>query len=697
MKKLLALFLALLMSISFFGCNEKEDAYYAKYDTNSSADIEIDFSQKDGSKVANLQKFDMFSPTWSYVDRENGGVLKQSTLNDLKHLDPLKCESFRVDMMSGSRGMGNTPEMQDGDWSDPNKTLKYVYQFYDELAKYDVMPYYILVSNPRYVWATNEGGNKKTPDMDKYRSYMENMAKAFKESGRRVTFETWNEPDLNTDYWQDGMPAFIDMNVQGALALKKGDPDAYVVEVASCWPVAFCENMFGSVGMTLWDYYMKKTAEANNTIDAFSWHYYGSNGGEMEGLKPRSANFSYYKQALRDKINRDNDTYNLHTMTQHVTEYATSQTKSIAISSGLIPNLFKSFEYGLDSTDISRISWCAYSMSEGGSYNLIDPGSHEKHPIYYLHWAYARMPQVQAKTTFVNTDAEIAKTFLVRTGVDSKRASAIITNNTVNPSYVLCIEDDKYEQREEDSRKVNVRVKNIPFDAKSLNVYVIDNHSIADTVNTNEPVKILTVDKSDLKQDAVLSLKLPGNSAFYIEYDDGTGLNELDIESNLKDNIVRKDYYYEERADLMPYSDIYEQGFNVTLGSLNHATGKTAVSIVLDGMNEHATLNSVWRLSNALSGTNSGLGVRVDYHALEGYIRSESFYVGNASTDFIYSGWGTGTAVDNKTQMISNSNFNYTIPLAAKAPLGWDGRIKLTFYLTDVGANVVANVRVNGN
>ena len=383
MKKLLALFLALIMSISFFGCNEDEDAYYAKYDTNSKADIEIDFSQKDGSKVANLQKFDMFSPTWSYMDYTNGG-LKQSTLNDLKHLDPLKSESFRVDMMCGSGGMGSTPEINEGDWSDPNKTLKYVYQFYDELAKYDVMPYYILVSNPRYVWATETTGNKKTPDIEKYKSYMENLSKSVKESGRRVTFETWNEPDLNnTSYWQSGMPAFIDMNVQGALALKKGDPDAYVVEVASCWPVDFCEDSVGEIGgKTLWDYYMEKTAEANNTIDAFSWHYYGTKTGEMEGLEKFKSNFSYYKQALRDKINRDNDTCNLHTMTQHVTEYSTGSGSSIAITAGLIPNLLKSIEYGLDSTDISRISWCAYSMAEGGSYNLIDPGSHEKHPVY---------------------------------------------------------------------------------------------------------------------------------------------------------------------------------------------------------------------------------------------------------------------------------------------------------------------------
>lgn len=107
-----------------------------------------------------------------------------------------------------------------------------------------------------------------------------------------------------------------------------------------------------------------------------------------------------------------------------------------------------------------------------------------------------------------------------------------------------------------------------------MKVYLIDNEHVSHNTADEEPYVVMDLDDSKVKDgDVTLDLKIPGNAAFYIEADDGKGIAETDEKSNLHDHIVRKDYYYEERADLMPYTDIYENSFDVSLGMLGHAEG----------------------------------------------------------------------------------------------------------------------------
>lgn len=233
-----------------------------------------------------------------------------------------------------------------------------------------------MLGIPNYAQADG-GNNLSYPDMEKYADFCGKVSGYFKEKNRRVIYETWNEPDLNaTAYWTSGMPQFIDMSVAAASAYKKGDPDAYVAELGLCWPVTFCKDNVPSLNGTLWDYYMKKTEEAGNTIDAFTWHYYGDSAANMEGCANHYQDFSYYKEAVRASINRDNDEYALHTMTQHVTEFSPAATGSgILVQTGLVPKLYDSIGIVLDSTDISRFSWASYLM---GEFALINPYSWQK-------------------------------------------------------------------------------------------------------------------------------------------------------------------------------------------------------------------------------------------------------------------------------------------------------------------------------
>ena len=697
MKKIITLFTAAVLLTGAAACgkttetidyiNPHSELWSIRYDTDSTADMEIDFSKKDGGQVQNVKKIDMFSPTWDFV---YGETVNYASLEQLKYLQEIKSEAFRIDMVFGGGGIGNNSLINGGVVTTDNAWNR-VNQFSDALEDNGVLPYFIMLGIPNYAQA--EGGNNRSyPDMEKYADFCSKVSGYFKEKNRRVIYETWNEPDLNaTAYWTSGMPQFIDMSVAAASAYKKGDPDAYVAELGLCWPVTFCKDNVPSLNGTLWDYYMKKTEEAGNTIDAFTWHYYGDSSANMEGCANHYQDFSYYKEAVRASINRDNDEYALHTMTQHVTEFSPAATGSgILVQTGLVPKLYDSIGIVLDSTDISRFSWASYLM---GEFALINPYSWQKNPVFYVLWSYGRLPVAPA---FVTVSEDTEETFGWRTGVDSHRAGAVIYNKTLNPTYTI---SESYQQRAEDSREINVKLKNIPFDAKSMKVYLIDNEHVSHNTADDEPYVVMDLDDSKVKDgDVTLDLKIPGNAAFYIEADDGQGIAETDEKSNLHDHIVRKDYYYEERADLMPYTDIYENSFDVSLGMLGHAEGQTALSVTMEEMNEFAALDLDWNVwgEHASAGANKALGVRIDYHTSEGYVSSAEYCYRNYKGGFAYEGWGTGKAADGAKQFGSSENGSYQIPLMQNAPSGWDGRIQITYFMKDAGTGAAAKIRTSG-
>lgn len=698
MKRYFLLLLVLVCTFSFTGCSELTNTsveflstgseyYSVRYDSDSEADMEIDFSKQDGSKVQNIKKIDAFAPTWDFL---YGGAPNYATLDQLKYLQELKSESLRIDMAFGGGGIGNSDGTNNGIINNDN-SWSYVNELIKALSDNDVLPYLCMLGIPKY--AQSDGGTQLSyPNMEVYEQFCADTAAYFKAKGTRVIYETWNEPDLNAySYWTSGMPQFIDTSVAQAVALKKGNPDAYVVEQGLCWPVTYCRDNITSLDGTLWDYYMKKTAEAGNHIDAFSWHYYGDSMARVEGCNTEKENFSYYKQAVRDVINRDNEKYDLYTMTQHCSEFSAAATGAgDLIQTGLIPNLYETIEYAYDSTDISRFSWASYIM---GSFALINPYSWQKSPVFYVLWSVGRLP-LSAATVTANDGLD--ETFGWKTGVDDHRAGAIIYNKTLNATYTV---SSTYKQSAEDSRSLSVKIKNVPFDAQSIKIYLIDNEHTSYTTETDKPYTILSLDGDKVKDgDVVIDLTIPGNAACYIEIDDGNGISALDEDSNLTSHIVRKDYYYEERADLMPYSDLYESSFDVSLGMLDHTEGKTAIMVTLDDMNQFGELQLDYNITGDFqnSGANKAIGVRIDYHTADGYTESTNYYWRNYKNGFTYSGWGTGTDVENSRSFGNAENGTYTIPLMQNAPSGWDGRIQITYYMVDAGNNTSAVIRTTG-
>ena len=148
----------------------------------------------------------------------------------------------------------------------------------------------------------------------------------------------------------------------------------------------------------------------------------------------------------------------------------------------------------------------------------------------------------------------------------------------------------------------------------------------------------------------------------------------------------------------MPYADMYENSFDVSLGMLDHEEGKTAIMATLDDMNEFNALQLDYRIFGNLTGENSdkALGVRIDYHTESGYAYACDYYWRNYKKGFTYSGWGTGEQVETSRSFGNAESGTYTVPLMQNAPDGWDGRIQITCYMVNAGKNISAVVRTNG-
>lgn len=286
MKKYYSLAMLSFILMATCSCENKteqtinnDEFYKIFYDTSTTPDVEIDFSKKDATAIQNVKKIDMFSPTWDFL---SGNSVNYASLDSLKAMKEFKSESLRVDMMFGLGGIGTNDLTQAGIVNSDAAWYK-VNALADALKNNaNSLPYLIMVGIPSV--AQNNGSYKGYPNLEKYSKFCEDVAKYFKDTKRRVIYETWNEPDLDaTSYWTSGMPLFIDTSIAATKAYKKGNPDAYVAELGLCWPVTFCNDNVTSLNGTLWDYYMKKTKEANNSIDAFTWHYYGDSNANMEG------------------------------------------------------------------------------------------------------------------------------------------------------------------------------------------------------------------------------------------------------------------------------------------------------------------------------------------------------------------------------------------------------------------------------
>lgn len=184
-------------------------------------------------------------------------------------------------------------------------------------------------------------------------------------------------------------------------------------------------------------------------------------------------------------------------------------------------------------------------------------------------------------------------------------------------------------------------------------------------------------------------MKLLPNSAYYIEVNDESGKSE--VENYVKvGEIVRKDYWYPQRADNAPYSDMHENSFTAYVGMVQNKTGKSAMAATVEGLENKEKLTVNYETWGNLTKTNtSALGVKIEYQRADGTYSDSTFYTISNFNYNLVTPFGSKKQADYIVNM-GGKNGSYEINLKKNAPSDWTGRIILTYQIQDAGEGATA-------
>ena len=682
-KRMISVFAATVLACSLTACGDKGDES-VKTDGiltyNSSVEERLDFSSFDGTKTQYIKKFDQFSTTWGFVG-DAPGYTRETSINQLEAVADMGAESMRFDLFMGYTGLGygigNTP--------DKNGTTDEEYgaamQVINKLASLGVSPQMVLFACPAY--AQSYGSWKSKPIAEKWQELCRNMATYFKQKDIRVgAYEIWNEPDLGNAYFDGDWQDYIDTYLAGVKGVKEGDPDAFVQAISASWIHNIVNNKAEDGRLTQWESFVKQAAENNAMPDSISWHFYGR-GGQLEDIKGMSGdgeNFSVYRNAILNALTASqggtsaNDTtvYDLSTLQQHLNEFNIyvplhADSAQMWNSTQVVPGMFNAIETLLNANDITRVNWATFLSEQvnGIGCSAVDLYSLQRYPAYYTNWMYGRLPVRRIAQPTLSSGLKTLA------GVDGSRAGFIIYNPT------------------DADKSASVAFDNIPFDKGDIKVYLVDeDHYIYST--SNEPFiaeKYSNVNLGGL----TASFSLKPNAVYYVEINKAG--EESVLENSLYGNIVRKDYWYPQRGDNTPYSDIYERDFSAWLSMNNNDSGSSAVSVTLDGMSDKTLDISYNTFGNFVGGENSALGFKIYFQTESGAGKTVYWSFDGYSKDVVIP-FGNKGVSDEAISLGSLGSGKVNVNLSSLAPDGWTGRINVSYVISNCGKGATATFKI---
>lgn len=660
MKKLLAVLLTACLAFPVMGCGGKETI--------------VDFSVKDGANPAFIKKFDNFTSTWPWVG-DSQGTVDDRSLNTVPALKEILAESLRVDLFMGYDGLGyNIGRNGDGT---TDAEFASTMQLVNKLRESEVNPYLVYFANPKYSQRPEAHNWKNVPDLDKWETLCGHIAAYLKNKGVRLGgHEIWNEPDFGTDFFTGSWSDYIDMYIAGAAGIRAADPDALVGGMSAAHIVqrANAVTTVGGERGTDFARFITRSAAAGQTPDFVSWHYYGRGASLDSANMGENEKFDTYVNAIRTAINTFQDgTHNeagrayteLETLQQHVNEFNIFQPSvdGVYMTEKMLPGMFNAMERLLDATDLTRIMWASLlgEKKDGLGYDLIDALSLQRYPAYHALWMYAHLPVDRVKADLKNENIG------VMAGADAHRAGMIAYNLS------------------DTAQTASVRLKGIPFDSGTLEVYLVDADHFTYTT-ANAPVCVRR-ERNVNPNGVTVDLNLKPNAAYYIQATDETGKSEMEDYAKIG-AIARKDYWYPSRGDGKPYAEFNENSLTAHLGMLENATGATAVCSTIDVDGTVEKLKIDYTTMNAAKATaDAAVGVKIDYATAGG---SKSVYLPVKDFADVMLPFGAKTAADETLTMGGAESGTFIFELKKNAPNGWNGRISVSFVMKDAGSGATA-------
>lgn len=637
------------------------------------ARISVDFSAVDGTLPQNLKKIDMFNPTWTFMG-EADGTLDPAALGTLSGINELKPDNFRIDLMFGNEQNGiGKPIGRNGGSGGSDEEWDLAREFIDACKESGVSPYLAAVGTPAY--ATKEGDDldfRNVPDPKRYYEFCYNVADYLKRNGIYATLETWNEPDLEGNvYWLGSTEEWINAVITAAKAYYDANEFSSVVSAGIARPLKFINEpaTLGGETTTGWDYFFGTSAARGAMPDGFSWHFYGPSDGDLEGDYTSGTgenNFTYQINEVRKAFERTAKTCDVRKVQQHLTEYHPVSNDFYGGKSQMndtyerVWAFYDAIERINEASDVTRVSWPMWIASE--QFGLFEPYL-AVNPVYHALWAYGRLPVNRVKTS-----GDGNETVGVMAGADSLRAGAIVYNRALK-----------------ETQTVTIDWKNLPFEAESCTVYGILPDYYVKRLPNKTPEVYLAIKKP--KNKGGVTLEIPVNGAYYIEFNTAESKSELDKTANIG-QLMKKEYCYTERGDGKPFADVFNGSFAAYLGMLDNDEGEASVAVITSGANKLGKLDfAVETYGELAAGENAALGVRVDYHTADGFVKSVKIAVGGFTSDPELP-FGTREKADESH--IFGAGGKYSLDLNANAPENWDGIIEISYFIKNAGSGALA-------
>ncbi len=680
--RVFSLIIMLALCFQCFGCNNGQQSESPKDEEilteNLDGSISFDFSKTDTKKTQYIKKFDQFSTTWGFVSQP--GYTSYKNLQAISAADDLKAESMRVDLFMGYTGIGkniaSNPVLNgttDAEYAQAMQVMR-------AMKDNNVRPQLVYFANPAY--SQDYAMWNSVPNAEKWQEVCANISAYMQKNGIRVSaHEIWNEPDLGNTYFAGDWQDYINTYIAGAKGIKSTDPDATVLGVSASWIHLLCQNLHEEGGtLTQFEEFIKQTDEQNIIPDAISWHFYGRECKleDIKGLGGDGENFSVYRNAILNSLTEiQNGTSALgegydkiSTLQQYLNEFNIYQplADDVFNKTDLIGGMFAAMDTLLNANDITRVNWACFlsEYNNGMACGIIDSVSLQRYPAYHTCWAYGRLPLTRIEQPDLGSVKSLA-------GFDDGRASVIMYNET----------------SEKADKKISF--KNLPYKKGNVKVYLTDkDHLTYQTVN--EPYLLAEYKDVELEKIAV-EISLIPNSMCYVEIENPDGVSDLDVLSKYYNNVARKDYYYPNRGDNTPYSDIFENSLTAIMSMNDNDLGKTAMSVTLKDMAEVDELSfSVKQTGTINAGEDAAAGIKIDYQTNDGYTKSCYYYFDNYSNDMLLP-FGTGVAAD-VIEQITVENGKFNLPVLTNAPDGWNGKIMVSYLMQNMGAGATYQISI---
>ncbi len=576
----------------------------------------------------------------------SGMVRPDHYARDINLYSEVHPDAMRIDLGWGARWIGWKPEPVSGTAGNLHYDFREMDRIAGLLQSQNVLACWSYCYTPVPL-QPKRGAFTATPtDLEAWASVLKTMTEHYRHfpGGDPVGYhEVGNEPD-NRDFFTGGLDSYLKMYQLGSAAIREGNPDAMVGGPA----LAFSNGWI--------DPFLDTVVDKHLPLDFYSFHFY-------PGCPYTPADLHGVVKLMVDALDKRPE---LRTTEMHLNEFNSFKIdyprRGSQDRTPIATAFLHDVAYFLTQPALTRVYWAQFQDSGGGNFSgMIDIDGHRK-ALFNAYAAYARMPIDRNRLTI-----EGAPGIEGFASSDEHRRAVLLWN------------------RSGADQRLTVDLGAVGF-AGNNQVFRID---IAHASHGDQSAEErLVPEKTDDVKSGQWIGELPVNGIVLIEHVDDSKILQPDMPSG---RIVRELHDYSNR-DSAAYADFDRNTWTVRLGLAGDKRGVARAGFTADGLSESMVVETVvgGRLGSGIRGM--GLEMRVDYQTKTGYTSSVVYHgpLGKRS-DLFQSGskssmpWGTKKAADAVNTVKDFSHF--TAAIKQDAPVGWTGRVQVSFALQDASPN----------